>query len=678
MNDLLGLYQFFLKQGVAPSQIVAEIGKLAANADRLKSRMIANGWPPSYVQGLSAKELFNASQNESLPLATGGNKLDREAQGARDFETARGGRASAAQQLDVLLRQADADKIAAESDTFRLPEALRNLSRLPQGTGSPLQELIGEGVYIDPQYNPDPRIAELERSIQEYAIPSRTVESERRDDPNIARVREAYGRDPEAAARFFGQNPDNLRRMFGAAGGGNFTLHGGPKLIMDADTGEFDATLNENGGEGLSDLPGGGMRVHPGKNTRLSAEQQERIVGDGERNRPRHMMPDGEMMMDGMMGPRRPTPFATGGTLTRAAAEAFARYDATRAREGTSGREGGFNRFDRERAMAPGAITAYTEGPQSDPRYGPSTGTRFGQNPIGRASYIRDAQGNLTATANADPTAFQYGENGQVRHAPGSIIHEVINGRTVSRALSPAEAASIASEMRSRDIAYRISKMRGSFGSDRTPPEVARARAEAFWGNLSDSGGRLFFRPSDRRAPASGASAQLPAGLATAAGARGGVPPAGGVVAPRVRDDSDVSFAAPPQITATGARGGTPVARASGPRFNPDFGGSLFRGIGGLAAGGDVKLRAASAIAVGKALRSNPFAHPDMVNALLAGRPPLPGSLTKRFRENVDPVVLDTLMNSVFPSFGFKANSIMREAKTFDPRGISGVVTVRR
>ena len=160
--------------------------------------------------------------------------------------------------------------------------------------------------------------------------------------------------------------------------------------------------------------------------------------------------------------------------------------------------------------MAPGAITQYEQGPQSDPRYAPSTGTRYGQNPVGRASYIRDAQGNLTATANADPTAFQYGENGQVRQAPGSIIHEVINGRTVSRALPDAEAAGIAGEMRSKDIDYRTSRMRGS---------LRHFGPEAFWGNMSDYGSNMKNWPKNRAweeyTTPSGARATAPVGSAT-------------------------------------------------------------------------------------------------------------------------------------------------------------------
>ena len=88
---------------------------------------------------------------------------------------------------------------------------------------------------------------------------------------------------------FLGDNPDAF------AGGGRYMMDGGPKVLMDADTGMIDATMNENGGEGLSDLPGGGVRVHPGKDKRLGKYRQSKIVKDARRQKPKHMM-DGEMM----------------------------------------------------------------------------------------------------------------------------------------------------------------------------------------------------------------------------------------------------------------------------------------------------------------------------------------------------------------------------------------------
>jgi hypothetical protein len=121
----------------------------------------------------------------------------------------------------------------------------------------------------------------------------------------------------------------------------------------------------------------------------------------------------------------------------------------------------------------------------------------------------------------------------------------------------------------------------------------------------------------------------------------------------------------PPRGTTT-----MPAASARRPYTSP-FLGLKFGG------GGSLRLREATARAVGKSLQGNPFAHPDMTAALLAGRAPVPGSITKRFRENVDPTILSTLLNSVMPAFGFQGESVLREARTFDPRGL-GIVSVRR
>ena len=185
--------------------------------------------------------------------------------------------------------------------------------------------------------------------------------------------------------------------------------------------------------------------------------------------------------------------FAGGGTLTREAAEAFARYDRARASEGTSGREGGYNAYDRQRAgggsgggagaggandyygfgsneaameyaraynmipqgdLGPNSYNGtYTpqdpNGPGGDPRYGASQGTynqNAGSAPMGNGSYIIDGDGTISAVANPDST-FQ------------GKVARVVNGRTEIHTMTPQERAQLAGQMRDQDVNYRLGNM---------------------------------------------------------------------------------------------------------------------------------------------------------------------------------------------------------------------------
>lgn len=153
-------------------------------------------------------------------------------------ETVRGNDASInAQQVgqgqnfrDFLLRyQQHLDE--QEKDPFSYGQYLTNLQNAPAGAGNPLQSLIGAGVSIAPQLGSvesDPRFKRLmdleyERTL---ATPKLT------GDNSVSAVRQAYGTDPNSeqyknAQRFFSQDPEALKRMFGQthAAGGDQVLH---------------------------------------------------------------------------------------------------------------------------------------------------------------------------------------------------------------------------------------------------------------------------------------------------------------------------------------------------------------------------------------------------------------------------------------------------------------------
>lgn len=153
--------------------------------------------------GMSPEQIadyFRRLQPGSVPVATGTNEIDRELLARQNAESALQGRASTALALLELRRSVDADNAEEARSPYKLIEHLRDLSMLPQGTGNPLQQLIGEGRFIQPSfksYADDPRYAALEQSALDYSTPS-TFTSEVREDPDIARVRQWRAANPNA------------------------------------------------------------------------------------------------------------------------------------------------------------------------------------------------------------------------------------------------------------------------------------------------------------------------------------------------------------------------------------------------------------------------------------------------------------------------------------------------
>lgn len=112
------------------------------------------------------------------------------------------------------------------------------------GQGSPLSTLLGEGFRIKPDAmsNPlgDQRFRDLLDQLYQRAGGM---------NADFGAVRDAYARDPQAAATFFAQKPEDLARMFGAqpmAAGGAFIANR-PMRLQDLTTGDTTAVLGEQG-----------------------------------------------------------------------------------------------------------------------------------------------------------------------------------------------------------------------------------------------------------------------------------------------------------------------------------------------------------------------------------------------------------------------------------------------
>lgn len=169
--------------------------------------------------------LINAPSN-MLPINLGGNTIAQELAARIAAENALSGRAGTGLGLLDFLRMQSNDFAAREADPFRFVEYLSGVAGLPNQS-MPINSLIGNNFRIQPTLpSPyaDPRYQNLLTQLFNFTGNLTPFQNE---DPNLARVRAAYGENPAAANTFFSQNPENLQRMFGTqqmARGGNMTL----------------------------------------------------------------------------------------------------------------------------------------------------------------------------------------------------------------------------------------------------------------------------------------------------------------------------------------------------------------------------------------------------------------------------------------------------------------------
>ena len=182
-----------------------------------------------------------------------------------------GNRASTGLSLgDLLLNMAQrSDKLTNDPGNF--PAYLQSLQG-NTGAGPALQNLVGNGLTITPDQNNylnDPRFKSvLDSLFTRAAAPSSAA---------VDQTQQAYNTDPAAAQRFFSQDPEALKRMFGTpmADGGEMTTHG-PMSLVDLTTGRSVALMGEGGApEHLKITPmrkfaaGGDVNAQPDPNAGL-------------------------------------------------------------------------------------------------------------------------------------------------------------------------------------------------------------------------------------------------------------------------------------------------------------------------------------------------------------------------------------------------------------------------
>ena len=589
MNDLAKMYNDLLQQGVPAPEIPATIARIASQAAQYKQRLLANGYPQSYVDGLSSQELFNLGQSGALPLTTGSADLNREAEGRRDAETALGNRSGAALSLAAILAQEARDKASAQNDTFRLPEALANLSGV-SGSASPLQTLIGEGKYIDAQYTPDPMLEELKKRLMGYANPVPPSATD-------ARVYAAYDEDPIRAEKFFGR-PDPR----GNASGGYQRLNK-PVTVFDI-SGKPVATGAENGPE-MMRVDRGGVRFKPlpGVSRQLPSWRPGQIARQTMGNMRPESPTSGPVDMSMPTMRNTPPPSAVVGPVDTS-------MPPMRTMTPPSGEVGPVD-------MSPPVHTGM-----------------FGNRMADAVNRIYGAQ---RGDANYRP-GYDFNQDGLID------LTDIQAAYDLSRGFANLRGHAAGGGLRfSRDFGTELQR-----SIREANPAARRAAAEretTTWANVGPPGSAERRRQQDLNAADNDEKLQA-LGRQQARRNPNPIDPATGL---GIYNRSGAGDTANPAFSSqpTGA--------------NPGTSGSS----------GAVSLRAATAIALGKALRGNPFAHPDMVAALLSGNPPPPGSITQRFRNNVDPVILETLMNSVMPAFGFRGADVTAEARRFDPQGLS-------
>lgn len=209
------LVRQLLAAGYSQAEIPGIIRDLAAAVERKKQELAASGYPAIYINSLSPQELFKTA---GLPVVTGQNEIDRDLQARIAAETALGNRATTATGLLDRFQTEEEARRQREQSPFTLARHLIDLQQT-QG-GNPIQQLIGEGKYIDPilpTMQEDPDYQRVRQSAIDYAAPA-TFQTERRTDPNIARVRDAYARDPGAADRYFRLMEAERRRLAGVPG----------------------------------------------------------------------------------------------------------------------------------------------------------------------------------------------------------------------------------------------------------------------------------------------------------------------------------------------------------------------------------------------------------------------------------------------------------------------------
>jgi hypothetical protein len=274
MNVLAELVAELQRSGVPPEQIPGIIQQLGQERERRRQRAMQSGWTND---ALTNDLLFSPGFEGTASLLTGQGEVQREQDLLSEAAAAQQNRATAGRSMLDYQRSRANDLIDLQRDPFNIVAYLAGIAGLPEGTGNPVQQLLGQGFRIKPELpSPyqQPEYRRLESSLMDFGRPRTPLENfqeSKQASKDIAT--EQFGRaaiNRLEAARSGTANDaefmEGMRRL--AAAGGNkppsLATGGGvtvtePTVGIGAYSGRPQFTLAENGPEQMNVTPQAGV-----------------------------------------------------------------------------------------------------------------------------------------------------------------------------------------------------------------------------------------------------------------------------------------------------------------------------------------------------------------------------------------------------------------------------------
>jgi hypothetical protein len=277
MNVLAELVQQLIASGVPPDQVPGIISQLGQERERRRLKAMQSGWTPD---ALTNDLLFSPNFQNTASLLTGQGEVQREQDLLAQAAQAQESRArTGASMLDFQRNRAN-DLIDLQRDPTNIVAYLAGIAGLPEGTGNPVQSLIGQGFRIKPELpSPyaQPEYRRLESSLMDFGRPRTPVENFRESQKAQKDIAtEQFGQaavNRLSAARAGAGNDaefmEGMRRLaaIGKAGGGGVMVNE-PTVGVGAFSGQPKFTMAENGPEQMNITP------QPGVSQQLDPVQQ--------------------------------------------------------------------------------------------------------------------------------------------------------------------------------------------------------------------------------------------------------------------------------------------------------------------------------------------------------------------------------------------------------------------
>lgn len=420
----------------------------------LVQELLASGVAPEAIPD-AIRSIWDRTYGGVVDLPVGQVETDRYQQGLSEAAAAQQARLTGAGGMLEFARSLANDQYQRESDPDNIVKYYAAISGLPEATSTPVQQLLGQGFELKPELaNPlaDPRFQALYDRMLEFTRPRNAAETVAETAQGQQAglnqfARDQYLKDPDAFMRW-------TQAAAGMASGGQFTVDE-PTVGIGAMSGMPKFTVAENGPEMMGNGPSGvQVTPMPGVSQDLDPETQR-------------------MMMEAVMGPHFAT-IAAGRTPMGKHMQGAASGLKIKGLKPS----GGGSSTDAVR-------DAYRRDPEAAARYfGASEEAR--RSLAGSSGVLGDITGGITGKERGSADASNLMVIKQVNPDTGRLTYqvtvandprnrgklfEVVNGRTVERALTPADISQINSTNRD----YLLS--RGRIGSakrgDFTPEQVA-------------------------------------------------------------------------------------------------------------------------------------------------------------------------------------------------------------